>query len=257
MSKYFNTFETQAEFDAAEIGCPSVSLVKEDNLIYYCENTCDGKTSYFDLSNQDDNTINRATAFAKSVKWIVIDEQYDDIGSTMIVPGAIKLSYAKPIAAAIETDQLMLNPLGDITTLTPISKIEFISAVFSSLPEITKEEFYKIPATLTIYTYHKDAQAHQDEMKTAFDTLWAIWERDGIEGQELAITIPNADVASITEIGNEGTFALHITSMLGWTKTTTSEIINVIRFNGQYGATLSKTENLITSEITYVYEFLA
>lgn len=43
MSKYFNTFETQAEFDAAEIGCPSVSLVKEDNVIYYCENTCDGK----------------------------------------------------------------------------------------------------------------------------------------------------------------------------------------------------------------------
>ena len=68
MSKYFNTFETQADFDAAEIGCPSVSLVKEDNLIYYCENTCDGKTSYFDLSNQSDNVIGMATFFAKSVK---------------------------------------------------------------------------------------------------------------------------------------------------------------------------------------------
>ena len=120
---------------------------------------------------------------------------------------------------------------------------------------ITKEEFYKLPAALTIYTYSKDVIAHQDEMKFAFDTLWAIWERDGVEGQELAITIPNADVASITEIGNEGTFASNITSMRGGTTTSDSDTVTYIEFNGQYGPQISKVENLNTGEITYLYHF--
>lgn len=105
--------------------------------------------------------------------------------------------YAKHVAVAVEMDQLILNPIEGINTLTPILKGEGLSAVFSSLHEITKEEFYKIPAALTIYTYYKDVQAHRGEMKTAFDALWVIWERDGVDDQDLAITLPNADIASI------------------------------------------------------------
>ena len=130
-----------------------------------------------------------------------------------------------------------------------------IGTDISLLPHITKEEFYKLPVALTIYTYSKDVIAHQDEMKFAFDTLWAIWERDGVEGQELAITIPNADIASITEIGNEGTFAFNITSMRGGTTTSDSDTVTYIEFNGQYGPQISKVENLNTGEITYLYHF--
>lgn len=128
-------------------------------------------------------------------------------------------------------------------------------ADISLLPHITKEEFYKLPAALIIYgPTAEDAIYYEDQMKTSFDTLWTIWERDGVEGQDLAITIPNTDVASVTLIDNEELHVFNITSILGEINTTTSEIINSIRFNGQYGATLSKRENLTTGEIVYVYE---
>ena len=128
---------------------------------------------------------------------------------------------------------------------------------YGQVPEITKEQFYKLPAALKIYSYYEDTIAHQDEMKFTFDTLWAIWERDGVEGQELAITIPNADIASITEISNEGTFAFNITSMMGGTTTSDTDTVTYIEFNGQYGPQIRKVENLITGEITYEHYYAA
>lgn len=143
----------------------------------------------------------------------------------------------------------------EIATQGNILKLKDIISDSDSIPRITKEEFYKLPVALTIYgPTEDDAIDYEDKMKTSFDTLWAIWERDGVEGQDLTITIPNADIASVTLINNEGTNVFNITSILGEINTTTSKIINSIRFNGQYGATLSKRENLTTGEITYVYE---
>lgn len=122
---------------------------------------------------------------------------------------------------------------------------------------ITKEEFYKLPVVLTIYTYYKGAIAHQNGMKTAFDTLWAIWERDGVEGQELAITIPNADVAGINLVTNDGEEGFKPTSMMGGTTTSDSDTVTYIEFNGQYGPQIRKVENLNTGEITYEYYYVS
>jgi len=122
---------------------------------------------------------------------------------------------------------------------------------------ITKEEFYKLPVVLKIYTYDKGVIAHQYDMKTAFDTLWAIWERDGVEGQELAITIPNADIAGINRITYDGIEGYSPTSMRGGTMTSTSGTVTYIELNGQYGPQIRKVENLITGEITYEYYYAA
>lgn len=128
-------------------------------------------------------------------------------------------------------------------------------ADISLLPHITKEEFYKLPAALIIYgPTEDDAIDYKDQMKTSFDTLWAIWERDGVEGQDLDITIPNTDVASVTLINNEGTNVFSITSMRGGTTTSDSDIVTYIEFNGQYGPQIRKVENLINGAITYEYE---
>lgn len=201
-----------------------------------------------------------ATFFAKSVKWIVTEEDDGTIGSTIILPAAATFYHYKCLAVAVEMDQLILNQVEGINTLTPILKGEELSAVFSSLPEITKEEFYKIPAALTIYTYYKDVQAHQDEMKTAFDTLWTIWERDGVEDQDLAITLPNADIASIVSNTEGSLYYWESFTMFGsiYNYSDNSVKVTQIEIDRQwYGPTLRKKENLTTGEVFYEYEFLA
>ena len=158
------------------------------------------------------------------------------------------------IAFAIDT-RVVVDFMGSRKSIKDLTLS--LGVDLSLLPHITKEEFYKLPAALKIYTYEEDAIAHQEEMKTAFDTLWAIWERDGVEGQELAITIPNADVASITFVTYDGEESYSPTSMMGGTLTSDTTTVTYIELNGQYGPQIRKVENLITGEITYEYFYAA
>ena len=219
-----------------------------------------------ELGYTDENFSNNASHFFRDTVFYCSIYKMTMRGNTMMVNinelwrivtlagTAFKYSYITAIAFTPYTEVFTntdISSLKDIWTWTGQSFDEIFTP-------ITKEQFYKLPVALTIYgPTEDDAIDYEDKMKTTFDTLWAIWERDGVEGQELAITIPNADIASITEISNEGTFAFNITSMMGGTMTSDSDTVTYIEFNGQYGPQIRKVENLITGEITYEYYYAA
>lgn len=213
-----------------------------------------GDWHYFDVSALD--STSKKSVIQMGMLHKVQGEKIESLlGVDLIVPTGF--GYMIPIditeIKAVATDFATKIQLGE--QIVTIGESITTAPWYGQVPEITKEQFYKLPVALTIYGPTEDAAIdYEDKMKTSFDTLWTIWERDGIDGQDLDITIPNADIASVTLINNEGTFAFNITSIKGVIKTYTSEIINSIRFNGQYGATLSKKENLTTGKITYEYE---
>lgn len=226
--------------------------------------TAESTMEYLDVSGLDEaTTLTVLKKIAQSVKWR--STAGSSVGEINIAPYGLfgppsinGVEQAEFLAAAIDLEQLILNPSGGLSELTPLSTLlPFLGVDLAAIPRITKEEFYKLPVALKIYTYEEDAIAHQEEMKTAFDTLWAIWERDGVEGQELAITIPNADIASITFVTYDGEESYSPTSMMGGTTTSTSDTVTYIELNGQYGPQIRKVENLITGEITYEYYYAA
>ena len=214
-----------------------------------------GDWHYFDVSALE--PLSKISVLQMGMLYKLQGENIESmLGSSAITTVGLGYGIPKDITEdvkAVATDFTQKMQLGE--QIVTVGESITASPWYGQVPEITKEQFYKLPVALTIYgPTEDDAIDYEDQMKTSFDTLWAIWERDGVDGQDLAITIPNADIASITLINNEGTHVFNITSIKGVVKTYTSEIVTHIEFNGGGGAYLYKRENLITGEITYEYE---
>lgn len=149
ISKYFNTFETQADFDAAEIGCPSVSLVKEDNVIYYCENTVERSTmEYLDVSGMDKSFFG-----FKMLLKIAYQTKIVGVGGTSIAIapfGILALEgedMGANLAIAIAIDFKASAVIGSqLTDYSVILSEVYTEEQLAAIPRITKEQFYNLEA---------------------------------------------------------------------------------------------------------------
>ena len=190
-------------------------------------------------------TLKQGIAPGANVGIIMGQVGLDNPDLAMIINGITALSIDFQMNLDIDGQKL---PISEFFVLYGIAE------TIAAIPRITKEQFYKLSVALTIYSYYEDAMEHQDEMKFTFDTLLAIWERDGIDGQYLAITIPNANIESVTKIAGDQTSAFNITSIRKVTTTYFNRNVTYIEFNGSNNLRLVKDENIDTGEIIYLYE---
>lgn len=108
---------------------------------------------YLDITEVSDaKTLTVLKNIAQSVKWRSTAES--SAGEINIAPYGLfsppsinGVEQAEYLAAAIDLEQLILNPSGGLSELTPLSTLlPFLGVELAAIPRITKEQFYNLEA---------------------------------------------------------------------------------------------------------------
>lgn len=105
---------------------------------------------YLDISEVSDaTTLTVLKKIAQSVKWRRTDDGEINIAPYGLFgpPSINGVEQAEFLAAAIDLEQLILNPSGGLSELTPLSTLlPFLGVDLAAIPRITKEQFYNLEA---------------------------------------------------------------------------------------------------------------
>ena len=108
---------------------------------------------YLDITEVSDaTTLTMLKKIAQSVKWR--STAGSSVGEINIAPYGLfgppsinGVEQAEYLAAAIDLEQLILNPSGGLSELTPLSTLlPFLGVDLAAIPRITKEQFYSLEA---------------------------------------------------------------------------------------------------------------
>ena len=130
---------------------------------------------YVDISTADENFKTNTMNYSIATKAIMM-------GGLVVLPSSSlidMINHGVPVddilAVSVDINMAILLPQGELLTIKDVLIANGSWETYSSLPRITKEEFYHIPQD-EIWTLNT-----QDDYKTAWDKLYPLIERYGAD----------------------------------------------------------------------------